>query len=454
MKIQSTNPATEQVNKEFEIYSKEQVNGICRNSQKAFVEWRALDLSSRKEYLLKLSSVLKEKSKEYGKIITVEMGKPLKQSVSEVEKCAWAAEVYAQNAEKWLEDEPVDTGLKKSFIAHEPLGVILSVMPWNFPFWQAMRFAIPALTVGNCSVLRHSNTVPMSALAIEESFGLAGFPENVFRTIITDHDEVKRLIRSPLIDGVSLTGSVDAGRNIGGLAGKNIKKFVLELGGSDPFIVLDDADIELSCKGATDGRLVNSGQSCICSKRFIVVKKVADQFTRGFTKLMESQRVGDPMDMNTDVGPLANRQQLEKLESQVRASVEEGATIATGGKRVEGRGFFYKPTVMTNVKSNMTVAKEEVFGPVAPIIVVRNEKEALRVANNSKFGLGGSVWTRDIERGERFAREIEAGIIYVNSIVKSDPRVPFGGVKQSGIGRELSRYGLLEFTNTKSILIS
>lgn len=453
MKVQSFNPATEQVNKEFDTFSTEQVNEACRNAVTAFGEWRKLDASERAKYMGRLSSVLKAKSREYGRLMTLDMGKPIKQAISEVEKCAWAAEVYAANWQKWLADEMVEAGAKKSFITLQPIGVVLSIMPWNFPFWQAMRFGIPALTMGNVSVLRHSNVCPMSAMAIEESFRLAGFPEGTFRTIITDHDEVKRLIRSNLISGVSLTGSVEAGRTVGALAGKNIKKFVLELGGSDPFVVLEDADVKMASQKAAEGRVVNSGQSCIAAKRFIVVKSVAEEFTAGLSEAMSRLKVGNPLDMDTDVGPMASRQQVEVLDAQVKRAVTSGAKVVIGGKRMGGKGFFYAPTVLSSVRANMAIAREEVFGPVAPVIVAKDEKDAVRIANNSRFGLGGSVWTSDSMKGERIARELEVGLAYVNGVVASDPRFPFGGIKQSGIGRELSRYGLLEFANIKAIIM-
>ncbi len=453
MKVVSKNPATLEANKEFDSFSRTEVENVCKSVRGAFGEWSTMDVNERASYMLKLAMALRAKKDEYAKCITYEMGKPIKQSLGEVEKCAWTAEVYANNAETWLKDEIVEASAKKSFVTPEPLGVILSVMPWNFPFWQALRFAIPALTVGNVSILRHSNSVPMCAMAIEGAFKAAGFPENVFRTIITDHDEVKRLIRGKAINGVSLTGSFEAGRNVGALAGKSMKKFVLELGGSDPFIVLDDADIGSAAKKAADGRLVNSGQSCIAAKRFIVTKDAAEAFTEGLIRAMQSKNVGDPMDMDTDIGPLANEQQLYTLEDQVKRSIAMGAKVACGGNRAGEKGYFYETTVLTDVKPNMPVVKEEVFGPVAPVIIAKNERDAMRIANNSKFGLGGSIWTNDMEKGERLARALEAGMVYVNDMVASDPRFPFGGIKDSGIGRELSRYGMLEFTNIKSVVM-
>lgn len=452
-KIKSINPATEEMNKEFELFSKSEVINICKNSQKAFEYWKRLDIRERAGYLKRLVRVLRENKAEYGRLITIEMGKPIKQSVAEVEKCAWTAEVYAENAEKWLEDELIQTGAKKSFVTFEPLGVILSIMPWNFPFWQVFRFAAPTLIAGNVSVLRHSNNVPMCALAIEETFKQAGFPENVFRTIITEHNLITKLIRSDLITGVSFTGSVAAGRRIGQLAGKNIKKFVLELGGSDPFIVLEDADLNFTCKNAVKSRIVNSGQSCIAAKRFVVVEDIAEEFLQKVVEFTKSLKVGDPLNETTDVGPLANKQQISILDSQVQDGVRKGAKVECGGKRINGKGYFYEPTVLSRVKKNMKVLREEVFGPVAPVIVVKNEEEAVKIANDSEFGLGASVWTNNLERGEKIARQINAGIVFINSIVKSDPHMPFGGIKNSGIGRELGSYGIKEFTNIKGVVI-
>ena len=455
MKVQSFNPATEEVNQEFETLTNDQIKDIAISSREQQKQWSAMQISERAALLKNLSNILKQKSKEYGRLITLEMGKPIKQSVSEVEKCAFAADVFAENAEKWLVDETLQIE-NKAHVAHQPLGVILGIMPWNFPFWQAMRFAIPALAAGNTAILRHSNVCPMSALAIEESFKLAGFPENTFKTIITEHDAISKMInKRGMVDGVSLTGSVEAGKRVGMLAGKSIKKIVLELGGSDPFIVLDDADLSAACKGAADGRMTNSGQSCICSKRFIVVKEVAEEFTRGFVEQMKSYKIGDPLNENTNVGPLANKQQLDQLERQVKESVGMGAKVMLGGEKrtVNGKGYFYEPTVLVDVKPSMPIAKEEVFGPAGPVIIVKNEAEAIKVANNSRFGLAGCVWTKDIERAERVARQLQSGMVGINSVIHSDPRVPFGGVKESGVGRELSRYGILEFTNTKSVMI-
>lgn len=399
----------------------------------------------------RLANALRKKKKEYSTLITSEMGKPIVQSEAEVEKCAWTAEVYAENGEDWLAEEIAKTDAKLSYVTFQPLGVVLSIMPWNFPFWQAFRFAIPALLAGNGSILRHSNICPGSSLAIEESFQDAGFPDDIFRSVITTHEVVSDMIRSDFIQGVSLTGSIEAGEQVGELAARNLKKFVLELGGSDPFIVLADANIRSAAKTGVEARLINSGQSCIAAKRFIVVKPVAEEFIEEFVRQMERKRTGDPMDSSTDVGPLVNRQQVRVLDSQVKEAVAKGAKVRLGGRPVHGLGAFYEPTVLSNVSTKMKVMKEEVFGPVAPIYVADNEEEAIEVANKSDFGLGASLWTSDATRARDSSTKIQAGVVFVNALVKSDPRMPFGGIKRSGIGRELSKYGLREFVNVKSI---
>ncbi len=452
MKVQSINPATEQVNKEFETIGMKDLLAVAESSYNAFEAWGKTDLSERIKLMKVLAGLFRERKREYGKLITVEMGKPISQAEYELERCARMAETYSANAERWLADEPVDFDGKRTFVAHQPLGAILAVMPWNFPFTQIMRCAIPALIAGNTVILRHSNVVPMCALATEQIVKEAGFPENVYKTVITDHDAVKTLAKSRYISGVSFTGSVNAGKGVGALAAKHVKKFVLELGGSDPLIVLEDADLGLACTGAIRGRFHNTGQSCINAKRLIVVKAVAADFINGFVQATKAQKVGDPMDPSTEVGPLSNKQQLDIIEKQVNELVSLGAKIECGGKRMQGRGYFYEPTVLTNVNLNY-VAKNELFGPVASIIVAKDEKQAIKIANKTMYGLGASIWTRDIGRGERVARLIESGMVFVNDYTHADPRIPFGGIKESGIGRELSRYGLLEFTNTKSIVV-
>lgn len=449
MKFKTINPATEEVIEEYELMPKEKVLDAAKKSHAAFRKWKEFDASERAPYFTNLAQILRQSKERYAKLMTLEMGKPLKQSLGEVEKCAWAAEAYAGNAAKWLEEENVDADGKKHIVAFEPLGTILSVMPWNFPFWQAFRFGIPTLIAGNVSILKHSNHVPQCAIAIEQAFNEAGFPENVFKTAITDHESVAELVKSDLIQGVSLTGSTTAGARIAELAGRSLKKVVLELGGSDPFIVLDDADVEFAAKNAVLGRTMNSGQSCIAAKRFIVKRKIADEFSKIFAEETSKLVVGNPMNMETDLGPLVNKDGLAQIEAQVQDAVSKGAKVLTGGKRLERKGFFYMPTVLSNIKMGMKVVTEEVFGPVAPIIVVNDDEEAIKVANSTEFGLGASIWTSDEKKGLEIAKKIEAGSVFINSVVKSDPRMPFGGIKKSGIGRELSKYGLKDFVNVK-----
>jgi acyl-CoA reductase-like NAD-dependent aldehyde dehydrogenase len=452
--IESVNPATGERIATYELQSNEKVSSVARKAKEAFTaKWRLTSIEEREEYFRKLARVLHSKKTKYAEIMTLEMGKPIAQAEAEVDKCAWGAEVYSENAAKWLEKEFHTTDSKESYVEFDPLGVILSVMPWNFPFWQAFRFAIPALVAGNVSILRHSNVCPGSALAIQEAFEDAGFPEGVFTTIITNHDLVADLIASDYISGVSLTGSVAAGVRIAEIASRNLKKCVLELGGSDPFIVLQDADVEKAAKVGVEARLLNSGQSCICAKRFIIQKSVAKEFTERFVSEMARKKVGDPMKRDTDVGPLANKDQVRSLDEQVRDAVSKKARLLLGGNSIPGVGAFYQPTVFDNVNKTMKVVSEEVFGPVAPILVVENEEEAIYLANDSEFGLGASIWTSDLERGKRLAKDIDSGMVFINALVKSDPRIPFGGIKKSGLGRELSKYGLKEFTNWKAVSV-
>lgn len=451
--IITVDPATEETIQSYELMSREEVFSIVREVDDEYQSWRRLTIEERTVPTRALAGVLRENQEEWASLMSREMGKPITESRAEIEKCAWTAEVYAENATAWLEDEPVDADGKAHSVVYQPLGTILAIMPWNFPFWQALRFGIPTLLAGNTAVLKHASNVTGSALAIEDVFSRAGFPPNAFRTVITDHATVAELIGTHIIRGVSLTGSVEAGRAVAELAGRNLKPTVLELGGSDPFIVLDDADIESAVKGAVTGRMINTGQSCIAAKRFMVMEEVVEDFTRRFTKAMEELVVGDPRDDATQVGPLVNRAALEDMEEVVKDAVDRGAKVETGGERWGERGFFFKPTVLSGVTADMKVAREEVFGPVAPIMVIRTEDEAVEVANSLEFGLGGCVWSRDLKRGERIARRIESGAVFVNNFTKSDPRMPFGGIKDSGIGRELSRFGIREFTNVKGLSI-
>jgi len=451
MAIQSINPATGEINREFAPFDKKRVNEILKGSKKAYANWKSQSLEERCKALRSLAAVLLKNKEEYARMITIEMGKPIAQARAEIEKCASTAQLYAENSKKWLMDEEVDADGKRHLITFEPIGTILCVMPWNFPFWQALRFAIPSLALGNVVILRHSNSVPMCAVAIEDAFRQAGFPEGVFTTVITDHKMVEYMIKSKMIEGVSVTGGFGVGSMVGKIAGKSVKKSVLELGGNDAFIVLEDADIDFAAKNAVVGRMQNNGQSCIAAKRFILVKEIADRFTEKFAQEVRNLKVGNPMDASVDVGPLANERQVATLREQVDDGVAKGARVIVGGKKIDGKGAFYAPTVITNVKKDMKIMNEEIFGPVAPIIIAKNEKDAIRIANDSDLGLGASIWTSDEERGLRVARQIEAGMVFINGIVKSDARMPFGGIKRSGVGRELSKYGLREFANVKTI---
>lgn len=450
--IETINPATGERIARYRLQSKGEALRRAKKARLVFEnKWMKRSMNERGDYMRELARALRRKKKTFSASITSEMGKPISQSEAEVEKCAWTAEVYARNGEEWLSEELAETDAKLSYVTLEPLGVVLSIMPWNFPFWQAFRFAIPAILAGNTSILRHSNVCPGSSLAIEESFLGAGFPDGVFGSVITSHEVVSELIKSEFIQGVSLTGSVQAGEQVGELAAKSLKKFVLELGGSDPFIVLGDANIQRAAKTGVEARLISSGQSCIAAKRFIVVKSVAEEFTEEFVRQMERKKTGDPTDPTTDVGPLVNAQQVRNLDAQVKDAVTKGAKVLLGGGPREGPGAFYEPTVLSKVNLGMKVMREEVFGPVAPLYVADDETEAIEVANSSEFGLGASLWTSDPAKARNLSGRIQAGVVFVNALVKSDPRMPFGGIKHSGIGRELSKYGLREFVNVKSI---
>ena len=451
-KIETINPSTGKVIASYENESADQVNKRVKAARAAFPSWKKRDLSERTELMRRLGRVMRKNREEYARIVTEEMGKPVRQSLAEVEKCAWVCDYYAEHAEVFLRDELIPTEFRKSFVSFEPLGVVASIMPWNFPFWQVMRFAVPALTAGNVGVLKHSSVCLGSALKLEQAFTDAGFPENVFQAVIGDYRAGEALVQSN-IDAVSVTGSVNTGRRVAELASQDLKKFVLELGGSDPFIVLEDADMNQTAYMATQSRLLNTGQSCISAKRFIVVKDVVDKFTKLFVENTQAEVVGDPLDSKTTVGPLVRDSQRQALAKQVDDAKAKGARILTGGNPLNREGYFYAPTIISDVNHEMEVVREEVFGPAAPIIVVENEEQAVAEANNSEFGLGASIWTNDIDRGIRLARQVESGIVSVNEMVKSDPRLPFGGIKKSGIGRELSEFGIKEFVNIKSVVV-
>ena len=448
--LKTINPATEEVINIYKIMTKEQINEKVKKAQNAFSEWKK-DVQKRAEYLYHVAHVFKQDKERLAKVITNEMGKAIKEARSEVEKCAWVMEYYADNGRVFVTDEVVNTDARKSFISFEPLGAIGSIMPWNFPYWQGLRFAAPSLMVGNTIVLKPASATMQCGIEIEKAFEKAGVPQPVFQTIVGDSTAAEMLVDSDSINAVTFTGSVPVGAKVAQRATSQIKKTVLELGGSDPFIVCEDADIEKASTGAVKGRFINCGQSCIATKRFFVMKKIADEFIEKFVQKTEKLRVGDPLSDDTDLGPLVNASSLKTIDSQVKDSVKEGAEILTGGEQTRSKGYFYKPTILKNVSSNMRVAQEEVFGPVAPIVVADSETEALRLANDSQYGLGASIWTEDLDKAERLSRMVRSGIVTVNNVVISDPRVPFGGVKKSGFGRELSRYGMLEFVNIKSV---
>ncbi|MCB1182424.1 NAD-dependent succinate-semialdehyde dehydrogenase [bacterium] len=451
MALQSVNPATGEVVATWDRMSRDEVFAVAADVHEAFLAWRRLTVAERAPHFVALAEVLRDHAGEWGALITAEMGKTLKEARAEVEKCAWMAEVYAANAPEWLADETVAADGLRHTVTHQPLGVVFSIMPWNYPFWQALRFGVPGLLAGNTSLLKHASNVTGCAFAIEKAFALAGFPPNVFRTVVPDYATVAALIADDRIQGVSLTGSTDVGRHVGREAGGHLKKVVLELGGSDPFIVLEDADLDFTVAGAVTGRMLTAGQSCIASKRFIVVESVAEAFAARFAARMGALKVGDPTDPATDVGAVVDRRAVAELADQLAQSVAAGARVLCGGEALPGPGCFFPPTVVSGCRPGMRIVDEEVFGPIAPVIAVPDEAAAIALANASEFGLGGSVWTADVDRGERVARQVESGTVFVNSITKSDPRMPFGGVKNSGLGRELGRWGLLEFVNVKGL---
>ncbi|MBS3945947.1 MAG: NAD-dependent succinate-semialdehyde dehydrogenase [Melioribacter sp.] len=451
MSIQTINPATGKIEKTYVELSKEEIKNSINYAQQAYLKWKETDINERSRLMKNAASVMKNKRDEYGYIITTEMGKPIKQAIAEVEKCAWVCEYFAENAGRMLTIERIETDASESYVEFNPLGVILAVMPWNFPFWQVFRFAAPSLMAGNVGLLKHSSNVPMCALAIEQIFINAGFPKNIFKTLLIGSEQVKDIIKDPRIKAATLTGSEPAGRKIAEACGKELKKSVLELGGSDPFIVLDDADLDETASIAVKARLINNGQSCIASKRFIVVEKIYESFTEKFVNAMNRVRIGDPMDESVELGPIAREDLLYELDSLVKDSVSKGARILTGGKVLPGKGFYYAPTILDNLSKGMPAYDDEIFGPVASLFKAKDEEEAVRIANDSPFGLGASIWTNDFMKAKRMATEIESGCIFINGMVKSDPRLPFGGIKNSGYGRELSHYGIKEFVNIKSV---
>jgi succinate-semialdehyde dehydrogenase / glutarate-semialdehyde dehydrogenase len=451
--IASINPATGRVLRQFAPHSDLEIERRLGRAAASFREYRRVPLPQRAQWLSRAAEILESEKKEHARTITLEMGKPLRAAVQEVEKCATVCRYYAENAVHFLADQEASLPNVRSVVRFQPIGVVLAVMPWNFPFWQLVRFAAPSLMAGNVVLLKHASNVPQCALALEEIFRRAGFPEGVFQTLLIGADRVNRLIEDDRVQAVTLTGSVGAGRSVAAAAGKQIKKTVLELGGSDPFIIMPSADLERAAATAVQARTINNGQSCIAAKRFIVDRRIADAFERKFAERLASLRVGDPMEDAVDIGPLATAEVRALLEKQVNKTVQMGARVVLGGHPLEGPGYFFAPTVLANIPPEAPAAKEELFGPVAALFPVQGIEEALQLANNTPFGLGSCLWTNEEQERELFINEIEAGLAFVNGMVLSDPRLPFGGVKQSGYGRELSREGIREFVNIKTVVI-
>jgi succinate-semialdehyde dehydrogenase/glutarate-semialdehyde dehydrogenase len=453
MVLKSINPYTEEVNREYDSISFEECEAHIKKSRAAFSEWSSMSVEKRTGYLASAAEVLRKNTDIYAEVITKEMGKPIKQSRAEVQKCAFVCDYYVKNAAEFLKDEFVDTGAEKSYVSFEPMGVILGIMPWNFPFWQVFKFAIPAICSGNVCVLKHASNVPGSALEVEKVFLEAGFPEYVFKTLLIDSGTAMEIIKKDLVDGISLTGSINAGSEIGELAGKTIKPCVLELGGSDPFIVLEDADIRRAAQAAAKSRFLNTGQGCIAAKRFIVLETIIEDFTKAFELEVNKMKVGNPMDDDTDIGPVARKEFVGDLEKILEDAKKKGAKPVICGNNCE-KGFFFRPALIPAASLDMEACRVEVFGPIAPLITVKDDDEAVKIANSTDFGLGAEVWSGNLDRAERLAKRIKSGFVAVNGMVRSDPRLPFGGVKKSGVGRELSHYGLKEFTNIKAIVVN
>lgn len=453
MSIQSINPATEEVLETFEQYSQAQINDTLQQARHAFLQWRETSFAERSVYLHRVASSLREHKTELARTATLEMGKPIVEAEAEVEKCALNCDFYADQAEHFLADEHVTSNATESYVSFQPLGVVLALMPWNFPYWQVFRFAAPALMAGNTAVLKHASNVSRCALDIERIFQECGLPAGVFKTVLVPGSETSALIEDPRIVAVTLTGSDAAGVAVASTSGSVLKKNVLELGGSDAFIVLADADLAAAAQTAARARFQNTGQSCIAAKRFIVVESVADAFEQKFVEATAQLHMGDPLDRATQVGPMARGDLRDALHQQVRASIAMGAHVLLGGKPRDGKGYYYEPTIITNVTPDMPIFNEETFGPVAAVIHARDAEHALELANTSDFGLGGNLWTSSIDQARKLARRIESGAVFINGMTASDPRLPFGGIKRSGYGRELSSFGIREFVNIQTIWI-
>jgi succinate-semialdehyde dehydrogenase/glutarate-semialdehyde dehydrogenase len=453
MAIATINPATGQVIKSFEALTAAEIEAKLQKAIETFASYRHVPFAQRAQWMLKAASILENEKEAFAKVMTTEMGKTLRSAVDEAAKCAWVCRYYAENAERFLADEVVETGAKQSYIRYQPLGPVLAVMPWNFPFWQVLRFAAPALMAGNVGLLKHASIVPQSALLIEDLFHRAGFPDGAFQTLLIGSKEVDKILGDPRVMAATLTGSEQAGIEVGIGAAKRIKKVVLELGGSDPFIVMPSANLETATSTAVKARIFNNGQSCIAAKRFIVAESIAEEFENLFAQKMAALKVGDPFDESTEVGPLSTPQGVEDLVRDVRKSVEAGAKILTGGKPLDRPGNYYAPTVLVNIPKDSPAYKEEMFGPVASVFRAKDINDAIRIANDSRFGLGACAWTNDAAEQQKFINELEAGMVFINRMVASDPRIPFGGVKWSGHGRELGALGIREFTNIKTVWV-
>jgi succinate-semialdehyde dehydrogenase / glutarate-semialdehyde dehydrogenase len=454
MAIASINPATGEKLKEFTAFDDKEIEKRLKRAEQAFAHHRREPFAKRARLMVAVASLLEQEKEKLARIITLEMGKLLRAAMEEVEKCARGCQFYAENAERFLEDKPAQTDAARSYVAYQPMGPVLAIMPWNFPFWQVFRFAAPALMAGNVGLLKHAANVPQCALAMEEIFCRAGFDEGVFQTLLIEANQTEKVIVDPRVKAVTLTGSDRAGSAVASIAAREIKKSVLELGGSDAFIVMPSADFEGAVSTGVKARMINTGQSCIAAKRFFIADQVYDKFVKEFVERIRALKVGDPLDETTDIGPLATESILNGVHEQVQKSIAAGAKLLTGGNRIHGPGFFYEPTVLVDVAKESPAFREEVFGPVASIFRVRDTAEAIEMANDNVYGLGASVWTTDKKEQELFVSELETGMVFVNGMVASDPRLPFGGIKRSGFGRELGAVGIREFTNTKTVWIS
>ena len=458
MSIRSINPATGETLNSFDELSAQQIEESLTRAANAFRDSRRTSLADRSSMMLRVAEILGNEKTDFARLMTTEMGKPINAAVQEAEKCAWVCRYYAESAEEHLADQIVETNATKSYVHFQPLGVVLAVMPWNFPFWQVFRFAAPALMAGNVGLLKHASNVPQCALAIADIFSRAGFPDGAFQTLLIGSDAVQSVLEDSRVAAATLTGSEPAGRSVASIAGKQIKKTVLELGGSDPFIVMPSADLKEAVATAVKARTINNGQSCIAAKRFIVHGQIYEEFEKRFVEAMKALRVGDPMNESTDIGPLATMQILKDLEEQVQVSVAAGAKILTGGQRAKfgdelAGGNFYEPTVLADIPKESPAFSDEIFGPVASLFRVKDIDEAIDLANVTPFGLGSAAWTNDESERDRFVEEIEAGCVFINGMVASDPRLPFGGVKHSGYGRELGEFGIREFVNVKTVWV-